>query len=419
MLSILQAGLNLIERLFNEVKPDFIVSFQCVTLGDYLSFLFARSRGIPVLNLRPTRIKNYFYAGETIMEPSDFIKEEYSRFLDNGIDAYLRGQAAACLKEVRQEHALYEGVVLPSDKTPTTVSSKETLLDYFKITTRIIKVLSEEYKCHFGEYKYDNHISGYIGPLIGQRIIRPWRARNMNSRFRNIYVTAKDLKSLNYAFLPLHTEPEVTLSVYSKSYLNQIEAARLLSHNLPVGMKLVIKEHPWAIGRRPISYYKKLLEIPNVVLAHPGLKSRELISHSRLVTIIASSIGLEALMLGKPVVALGGTPFNFLPQTMIRYISNPNLLGEQIRELLDNYAYNEEAILSYIAAVIKNSVGVDFYSSLLGRQGVYHPSVQHADVNEDERRKIHIDKLTGYLLNRYKALNCNISNLVSSATLKR
>ena len=48
------------------------------------------------------------------------------------------------------------------------------------------------------------------------------------------YLRQQDLKNLNYAFFPLHTEPEVTLSVYSKAHLNQIETIRLISHSLPV-----------------------------------------------------------------------------------------------------------------------------------------------------------------------------------------
>jgi hypothetical protein len=203
---------------------------------------------------------------------------------------------------------------------------------------------------------------------------------------------------LHYAFFPLHTEPEVTLLVHSKPYLNQIEAVRLLSHNLPVGMKLVVKEHPWSIGKRPLSYYRKLLEIPNVMLAHPSMKSRELISHSQLITVIAGSIGFEGLMLNKPVIVLGGAPFSFLSSSMIRHISNPNLLGDQIRDLLENYQFKEEALLCYIAAVMSSSVRVDFYSRLIGRQGVYREDLHEQDSDEDKEREIQIERLARYLV---------------------
>ena len=70
MLSIIQVGIEDMERMFDEIKPDLVVSFQCVTLGDHLSCLVAKSRGVQVLNLRPIRIKNYIFAGEDVYEPS-------------------------------------------------------------------------------------------------------------------------------------------------------------------------------------------------------------------------------------------------------------------------------------------------------------------------------------------------------------
>jgi len=400
MLAIVQVALKRMEKVFNELQPNFIVSFICVTLGDYLSYLFARTRNIPILNLRPTRIRNYFYAGENILEPSERLKKTYEEFLENGIKPSVRNEAIKYLQESQRTHAMYEGVIPTSNKPPGNRNLRKNLASLLKVKG-LIRLLVGEYKYRFGEYQDDSHISGYIGPFLGQRIIRPWRARLMDRFFNNQYVRGKDLRFLNYAFFPLHSEPEVTLNVYSKSHLNQIEAIRLFSHNLPVGLKLVLKEHPWAIGKRPLSYYRKLLEIPNVMIAHPSLKSRELISNARIVTIIASSIGFEALILKKPVVVLGRTPFNFLPVSMIRDADNPDNLGYEIRDLLEHYKYNEAALLSYISAVIKESVPVDFYSKLLGRKGTYSPAPAKGDHEAQESERIkHINLLARYLVHR-------------------
>ena len=75
MMAILQVGLQRIDSFFKEVQPQAVVSFQSVTLGDYLSYLFAKAYKIPLLNLRPTRIRNYFYAGDTILEPTEGIQK--------------------------------------------------------------------------------------------------------------------------------------------------------------------------------------------------------------------------------------------------------------------------------------------------------------------------------------------------------
>ena len=61
MLAILQIATEELGNLIDKVNPDLVISFQCNTIGEYLAFLFSRSRDIPFLNLRPTRIKNYFF----------------------------------------------------------------------------------------------------------------------------------------------------------------------------------------------------------------------------------------------------------------------------------------------------------------------------------------------------------------------
>lgn len=404
MLSILQSGLRRMEDFFNKVQPNFIISFQCVTLGEYLSYLFARARNIAVLNLRPTRVRNYFYAGESILEPSESLKKTYEQLFKNGIDSPLEDEVLQYLVEVRNTHAMYEGVIPASNKPREYAGLRKkpsNLLNIKGLIRLFAGLVVDEYKYRFGEYRHDNHISGYIGPFLSVKFIKPLRARLMDKRFHSIYVQAKHLPALIYAFFPLHTEPEITLSVYSKPYLNQIEAIRLFSHNLPVGMKLVVKEHPWSIGKRPLSYYRKILEIPNVMLAHPSLKSKELISNARLVTIIAGSIGFEALILRKPVVVLGRTPFEYLPLSMIRHADRPDNLGNEIGDLLENYEYNEKALVSYVSAVIKDSVPVDFYSRLIGRKGVYSPEGVTGDqeTQEQERMK-HIELLARYLWHR-------------------
>lgn len=399
MLSILQVGLQRIEKLFNELKPDMVVSFQCVTIGEYLSYLFAQARRITVLNLRPVRIHNYFYAGESVLEPSESLREEFENYVKHGIEEQLRNKALAYIKEIRNKNAMYEGVVPPSSKPPVSVKSTKNRFDLSRLKG-LKNLLAGELQYRFGDLRFDNHSSGFIEPFVYNRFVRVWRAKRMEQEFKNIYVKSSELPYRYYAFFPLHVEPEITLLVYSKPYLNQIEAIRLFSYNLPVGMELIVKEHPVAIGKRPIGYYKKLLEIPNVRLANPSISSRELVSNARLITVIAGSIGLEGLIVKKPVVVLGNVPYGFLPDCMIRNAKNPDILGAEIRDLLENYGHDEDALISYVSAVINNSVSVDFYSRLLGRKEAYIP--ENSDTTEgDAVRREHTKRLADYLIKRF------------------
>jgi hypothetical protein len=228
-------------------------------------------------------------------------------------------------------------------------------------------------------------------------VLNPARAAWVDARLRSRYVRESALDALDYAFFPLHTEPELSLLLHSRPNVNQVEAARGIARSLPVGMQLVIKEHPWSVGKRSLGYYEKLLEIPNVRLADPAMSSTPLVRGARLVVTIASSIGFEAALEGKPVVTLGSTSYDVLPASMVRRVTRPDMLAAEISELLAQYHYDEGAVVRYVKVVLEHSAPVNLYSNLLGRRGVHVPG-QSTDASTD------LDRLTALAC---KALRSN------------
>lgn len=399
MLAILQTGITEMENLFDSVQPDIVVGFICVTLGDYLAYLIAKSRKIPLLNLRPTRIKNYFFAGESVLEPSEKLRDAYQTMLERGVPESQKQEISSSLAEIRQFHAMYEGV-----KPPPGSSLK--IDDYFPgkrtgFMKKLRNLVKQFYTYNFGKYRYDNHHRGVFYPIWFNRFKRPARIKKESFFLRRHYIDKKTLSSTDYAFYPLHKEPEVTLLVYGRPFPNQIEVVRNFARSLPVGMKLVVKEHPGAVGYRPLSYYKKLSEIPNVHLASPKMTSRELIQNARLITIIGGSVGLEAVMTKKPVIMLGRAPFNFLPRTMLRYVKDLDNLAEEIHSLLESHVHDESTLIAYLAAVKNNSVPIDFYSVLLGKKGVFRPEKEGERKIDSERQK-QTAQLAEFIVNRIK-----------------
>ncbi len=398
LLKILSVALKETEEFIDSLTPAAVISFQGVTLGDYLTYIIAKRRGIRILNLRPTRIKNYFYAGEDIYEPSERLKLKYGAYLKNGIPTDVEKEARYYMESVYASHTMYEGVVPPSNLPPKPL--RKISIEKDNIVSRILRVVRLEYEVMFGKYKYDNYMHSYIATVFGKGLFRKLRALCNDLAMKEKYVRADDLDKLNYAFFPLHTEPEVTLSLYSRPYLNQLEAIRLISRSLPVGMKLIVKEHPCSIGKRKPGYYRKILNIPNVLMSDPSMKSTQLIAKAGIILVIAGSIGLEAILLRKPVITLGRAPYIFLPGNMVRFVQNPYLLSREIRGILEDYKFEGEKVLSYIAAVISESVAVDFYSRLLRRPEAYNPDDKKSF--SDEKRVYHISALSKYLEERIK-----------------
>lgn len=394
LLAILQTTCDELTALFDRVRPNLVVGFICVTIGEYIAYLIARRRGIRFVNLRPTRIRNYFYGGEDVFEPSARLEAEYRREM-HGPDTRARCTAREILAQVRETHAMYEGVLPAANQAPAVASTAQPQpIRRESLASRLARMTHEAWAYNFGSLWADSHRANRLRAHWFHRMKKPWRLHRLESVLGRRYIrTPEALAKIEFAFFPLHKEPEVTLLVYARPWLNQIEAVRNVARSLPVGMKLVVKEHPAALGYRPVGYYRKLLRIPNVVLAAPELSSRDVLHHAKLVTIIGGSVGLEAMMLRLPVIALGNVPFQFLPPSMIRAVGNVHMLDGEIRELLAEHRHDEAALEAYVAAVVANSVPVDFYSVLLGRRGAYRPAGAGTDSNYSSQ----IGRLAAYV----------------------
>jgi CDP-glycerol glycerophosphotransferase (TagB/SpsB family) len=206
------------------------------------------------------------------------------------------------------------------------------------------------------------------------------------------YIREADLQGLRYVFFPLHTEPEVSLLVYGRPFVNQIEIVRMLALSLPVDTVLVVKEHPWMVGKRSLAAYKKMLDIPRVRFADPALEARLLVKQAVLVAVVTGSVALEAAMLNKPVITFGDCPYNLLPDTMVRRCADPRRLQVMIREVLGQHKADEEALLAYVTAVFDTSVSANLYSVLLGKANV-HTERSAAYAEEIEKLAEHLSAL--------------------------
>jgi hypothetical protein len=383
LLCILQEGLIATERLFDAVKPDVVIGFICVTFLEYLVYLFARARRIQVLNLRPTRIGNHVTFGSVLNDPTPEFVRAYQRALRDGSGQ--RDAASSYIRRVREQHGRYEGVVSPSARPALAVNPRRD-----KPWIAGVRVLRNYQRYRSGTARSDNHVPDPLRSLMFAAVINPARAAMTARRLRGRYIGPNRIDEMRYVFFPLHTEPEVSLLVYGRPFLNQIEVIRQIAISLPIDVHMVVKEHPWMVGKRKYSSYAKLLNIPRVHLAPPEMAARDLIEKSALVTVITGSTGLEAAILRKPVITFGDCAFNALPLTMVRRCHDLRELPSLVRTMLDHHEHDETALESYVAAVFELSESVNLYSVLLEKKGVYR---EHATSFAGE-----IEKLAAYTL---------------------
>jgi hypothetical protein len=378
LLCILQEGLLATERLFDALKPDVVVGFVCVTFLEYLAYLFARSRGVRILNLRPTRIADRVIFGSAINDPAPEFLHVYRRARLDGSSCM--DDARGYIGRVRAEHGRYEGVVAPSSRPALVVNPRRQ-----SAWSAALRVTRNYREYRHTEARADNHVPDPMRSLMFAAIVNPARAWMTARQLGAWYVTEERLRASRYVFYPLHTEPEVSLLVYGRPFLNQIEVIRQIAISLPIDMQLVVKEHPWMVGKRTRSFYRKLLNIPRVHLARPEMAARELISHAALIAVVTGSVALEGVILEKPVITFGDCPFNALPSAMVRRCADLRELPSLLATMLDEHQHDEAALQAYVAAVFELSESVNLYSVLLEKKGVY---VERPAARADEIRKL-------------------------------
>ena len=120
------------------------------------------------------------------------------------------------------------------------------------------------------------------------------------------------LSGEKYILYGFHKQPEASVDVWGRYNEDQSQVVLNLWRQLPPGWKLAIKEHSVAIGDRSISFYKKLLKYPDVVLINEFEDSHKLMKNAQLVVVNTGTMGLEAALMGIPTITLSKVVFNCL-----------------------------------------------------------------------------------------------------------
>ena len=378
LLRILTVTLHRVEAWLDAIRPDVVFSLVPVTFGEYLIWMAARSRGIPTLFIYPTKILNYMCWMDSFFGRPEAIVgafEEYQR--TSRTDAWTE-RAEQYLGMVQGGEVRHEGMVaIPGTIAPA--KQGPAITERLRAAGRVARA---EWAYWTTAQREDNHLNPPIASLVRRTAVASLRRRRVQARLDSAYVRRAALAALDYAFYPLHAEPEVALSIQGKPYVNQIETMRNVARNLPAGMVLLTKEHPRSIGYHPPSYYEKLLEIPNLRIADPFIESRHIVDRAALVAVVWSFVGFEAILKRKPVLSLGTPPFGVLPPSMIRHVTDLNRLADAAREAIDGYQFDARALTHYVAACMKASVPLDFYAHYLEKRGRFMAELPGAGAGE-------------------------------------
>ena len=180
----------------------------------------------------------------------------------------------------------------------------------------------------------------------------------------------------DFIYFPLHVEPEASTMVLSPWHTDQIAVIEALAKAAPAHMRIVVKEHAPMLGRRPRGFYRQIARMPRVTLLGPDHSTFDLIEKSQLTAVITGTAAWEALLLGRPALIIGDSPFLPIGEGFV-YERDLTRFPRAIESALATPPASDEILALYIAAL--QSEAFEFPMSLLwGDYGAHSTDQRHA-----------------------------------------
>ncbi len=342
------------EFLFKQEKPDVVVSEPPAGLFHEVAYYFCKTNNIPYISLGDSRFDN-----RIDIYDSEFTCSKYEETFKEIKDADLPEKEKEFIKNFIEKFISHRYVPFYVGLAKIHFTQLGIIKHYIK---RIKELGGLFFKCFlkrklFKDFDYETKIA------LKYVIFAPWRAERRKFRIlfhKNIFSKISD-DDKNFFFFPLQYQPEASTSVWATYYCDQLNTIKNIAFTLPFPYKLYVKEHPASVGLRPRSFYKKLLEIPNLVLISPQENIEQIVKKSTAVITLTSTIGMEAVLAGKPTYILGNVFYSFHP--LCRKVENFEELKEAIQNDLINKSnidnlenINERFIASCFRNTIKGSI---------------------------------------------------------------
>ena len=291
VMCILEQECRLFENILDEAKPDFLVMPIPNFHHDQLFYLMCKKRGVKVLLLTPSRFGNR----SMISENADSLDMAYNP------NENLPERSLEDLDKYLQHYDIFEEGVEVRNRFATSN------FGFLKSALNFLLTKYDNPKTHYTYYGRTK-----LKVLLHSLKYSPiTRSRELFLRKNCVY---KIDNKTPFIFFPMSTDPESTLLIATPFYTNQLELITQIIKSLPVGYQLYVKDHPLQQTRswRSISDYKKILELPNVKLIHPTVRSDEIIKKSSLVISVASTAGIEATFYNKPSIVFSDVLYDSL-----------------------------------------------------------------------------------------------------------
>ncbi|MEO8680140.1 MAG: hypothetical protein ABI665_13895 [Vicinamibacterales bacterium] len=179
-----------------------------------------------------------------------------------------------------------------------------------------------------------------------------------------------------YLFFGLHMQPESSIDVWAPFHSDQTNLIEQISRSTPATHQLLVKLHKSDADNYSRRQLSRLRRLPGVKLVSPFVSSRPFIEKAALTLSIQGTIGLEAALLGRPVLMFGESEVMHLPSaSQVGAIAH---LPEQISAKLKEPRPDRESMVRGLMAYLRSySCGCSNYWDTLPSNEEIHALANH------------------------------------------
>lgn len=363
------------------VKPDLVISTAIPhRLYDYVLYWLCEEKGIPFLTIQHTQFPGRFY----------FSKNEFYTIKNRFIDDWHQFEKITKIDECLLESisTRYNKVKLDyQNGIPITIKKlndreKERTLR-FAMIKRWLRLFPTKYRQYLLGQPADVTIIGLCA--LDKKTNKKYEESegNVYQHERMILKMNKYKKYLkesyeslttkpdfndNYIAFFLHYQPEATSCPGGDIFVDQRLCIELLLKYLPSNYKIYVREHPHQFSRmkdghtgRMRDLYDDLIKNDRVKLISTGVDPFDLISKAKAVSTITGTVGWEAMVRQKPVIAFGLCWYENYSKGVLRITDEKS--AENMLQFIENYSFDEHSLKAYLAAVGKNTYYADYFKA--------------------------------------------------------
>lgn len=339
ILYLIEQECKFFEKVLDEIKPNFLSIYLTSVHYQELLSLICKARGIHLLILGPAR-----FAGRMLISQEGLMIDKMNEKMKNA--------PASNYNQTETQNYFKKFDSAQQVKTYTTKAFENNkMARYNAVVKFFISSRNKNYNKRYYNF-------GRTRFKVLQIKISNFLNRRMRKNFIDGHLIKKIPKS-KYVYFPLQSEPERVILLNAQFYTNQLSIIENIAKSLPAEYHLLVKEHPAmrVLGPwRPIFVYKEILELPNVILAHPDVNNETAIKNSDLVITIAGTTGQEAAFYGKPVITFTEQLYTSLPS--VKVLKNLEDLPELIKRSLETKV-NFDDLGKFIDIVDENTFPLD------------------------------------------------------------